>query len=151
MPKPESWRLNPASYPVHMTATTRFQDMDINGHLNNVAFAALFENSRVQLNRTVRPGGERPPGERVLVAVVTINYLREGRYPDDIIVATGTGHIGNSSWIIVQGMFQNGECIATCDTVVACKTDGQSLPLRPEVIAELQETLVKPVSASEPS
>ena len=29
--------------------------MDINGHLNNVAFAALFESGRVLLNREVRP------------------------------------------------------------------------------------------------
>ena len=28
---------------------------DINGHLNNVAFASLFENARVQLHRKARP------------------------------------------------------------------------------------------------
>ena len=43
MAKPESWRLDAASYPVCIELQTRFQDMDINGHLNNVAFAALFE------------------------------------------------------------------------------------------------------------
>ncbi|MBA3942054.1 MAG: thioesterase, partial [Sphingopyxis sp.] len=37
MPKPESWRLDAASYPVRIELQTRFQDMDINGHLNNVA------------------------------------------------------------------------------------------------------------------
>ena len=51
MPKPESWRLDAASYPVCAEFQTRFQDMDINGHLNNVAFAALFESGRVLLNR----------------------------------------------------------------------------------------------------
>ena len=49
MPKPESWRLDAASYPVHLDLQTRFQDMDINGHLNNVAFAALFELSLIHI------------------------------------------------------------------------------------------------------
>src|SRR3546814_20363315 len=47
MPKPESWRLNPARYPVKIELQTRFQDMDINGHLNNVVFAAMSEIGRV--------------------------------------------------------------------------------------------------------
>src|SRR3546814_9284076 len=59
MAKPDSWRLDPASYPVCEAFQTRFQDMDINGHLNNVAFAALFESGRVMMNRHVRPIGER--------------------------------------------------------------------------------------------
>jgi acyl-CoA thioester hydrolase len=58
--KPESWRLDPASYPTHVEMQTRFQDMDINGHLNNVAFAVLFENARVLVNRTLRPWGIAP-------------------------------------------------------------------------------------------
>lgn len=143
MPKPESWRLDVASYPNVTTLNTRFQDMDVNGHLNNVAFASLFENCRVQLNRGISPRPDRPSTERVLVAVVTINYLREGSYPEDVIIGTGIGHIGNSSWTLVQAMFQHGQCIATCDTVVVCKTDGQSQPLRPELVAELQEMVAK--------
>lgn len=149
MSKPESWRLDVASYPNIKTLNTRFQDMDVNGHLNNVAFASLFENCRVQLNRGLSPiadraGAGKPDSERVLVAVVTINYLREGSYPEDVIVGTGIGKIGNSSWTLVQGMFQHGQCIATCDTVVVCKTDGQSKPLRPELVTELETMLAKP-------
>lgn len=149
MSKPEPWRLEVASYPKVTTLNTRFQDMDVNGHLNNVAFASLFETCRVQLNRGISPtanraGADRPSGERVLVAVVTINYLREGSYPEDVIIGTGIGHIGNSSWSLVQAMFQHGQCIATCDTVVVCKTDGESKALRPELVAELETMLAKP-------
>ena len=73
MPKPQPHRLDPAIYPVSMTGNTRFQDMDVNGHLNNVAFASLFENARVQLNRNVRPWADRPANERTMVAAVEIN------------------------------------------------------------------------------
>ena len=145
MPKPESWRLNPASYPVWVELQTRFQDMDINGHLNNVAFAALFESGRVLLNRDVRPLDERPANERTMVAAVEINYLAEGNFPDPVQIATGIGRLGTSSWTIVQAMFQNGRCIATCDTVVVCRTDGQAKPLRAAMVAELEEKLARPV------
>ncbi|BBB14288.1 acyl-CoA thioesterase [Sphingopyxis sp. FD7] len=145
MAKPESWRLNPASYPVCAEFQTRFQDMDINGHLNNVAFAALFESGRVLLNRQVRPLGERPANERTMVAAVEINYLAEGHFPDPVEIATGIGRIGTSSWTIVQAMFQNGRCIATCDTVVVCRTDGQAKPLRAAMVAELEATMARPV------
>ena len=87
MPKPESWRLDAASYPVHVDLQTRFQDMDINGHLNNVAFAALFESGRVLLNREIRPWEERPANERTMVAAVEINYLAEGNFPDPVLIA----------------------------------------------------------------
>jgi acyl-CoA thioester hydrolase len=145
MAKPERWRLDAASYPVCEEFQTRFQDMDINGHLNNVAFAALFESGRVLLNRSVRPWDDRPANERTMVAAVEINYLAEGNFPDPVRIATGIGRIGTSSWSIVQAMFQNGRCIATCDTVVVCRTDGEAKPLRAEMVAGLKENMAAPV------
>ncbi len=131
------------NYPVAISLQTRFQDMDVNGHLNNVAFAALFESARVQINRRTRPLGERPANERSMVAAVEINYLAEGEYPGDVEVLSGIGHIGRSSWTILQAMFQNGRCIATCDTVVVCRTDNQAKPLRADLVSELTAMLVR--------
>lgn len=142
MARPDPWRLDPVSYPVRETLQTRFQDLDINGHLNNVAFAALFESARVLLNRRVRPTSERPANERTMVAVVTITYLAEGSFPEPVTIASGIGAIGSSSWTIVQAMFQSGHCIATCDTVVVCRTDNAAKPLRPELRAELETSRV---------
>lgn len=143
MAKPEIWRLNLAAYPIVLECGTRFQDMDINGHLNNVAFASLFENARVQLHRKARPWGARPDNERTMVASVEINYLREGNFPAPVTIGSGIGRIGNSSWLVVQAMFQNGQCIATCDSVIVCRTDNAAKPLRAEVVAELEEMLAK--------
>jgi acyl-CoA thioester hydrolase len=140
--KPDAWRLDAASYPVSEDFQTRFQDMDINGHLNNVAFAALFESARVMLNRRVRPWGERPRNERTMVAEVTITYLAEGRFPGDVTITSGIGRIGTSSWTILQSMHQQGRCIATCDTVVVCRTDNEARPLRSELRAALEELLI---------
>jgi acyl-CoA thioester hydrolase len=145
MARPESWRRDAASYPLKAPFQTRFQDMDINGHLNNVAFAALFESARVMTNRLASPREARPRNERTMVAAVTINYLAEGRFPGDVEIATGVGSIGTSSWTLVQAMFQSGQCIATCDTVVVCRTDEQAKPMRADLRTELETMLVHPV------
>ena len=145
MAKPEGWRLNLAAYPIILESDTRFQDMDINGHLNNVAFASLFENARVQLHHKARPWADRPDNERTMVASVEINYLREGNFPDPVTIGSGVGRIGNSSWSVVQAMFQNGLCIGTCDSVIVCRTDNEAKPLRAELVVELEEMIAKAV------
>lgn len=139
MARPEPWQLLAENYPVSVVMQTRFQDIDPNRHLNNVAFAAMFENARVRLNRTLRPWGDRPRNERSMVAAVTINYLREGQYPDDVEVSSGVSKIGTSSYVIAQAMFQNGHCIATCDSIIVCRTDGEGKPLRQAVVDELEK------------
>ena len=53
MPRPEAWRTDIAAYPFSATTETRFQDLDVLGHINNVAMAALFENGRVRFNRSL--------------------------------------------------------------------------------------------------
>lgn len=147
MAKPDPWRFDITRYPVSEVLQTRFQDMDINGHLNNVAFAALFETGRVMLNRQVRPWGERPKNERTMVAEVTIAYLAEGRFPGDVTIGSGVGRIGTSSWSFLQAMHQNGQCIATCDTVVVCRTDEKAEPLRAELRSALEALLIEPAPA----
>lgn len=144
MPKPEGWRLDPASYPFNVATQTRFQDMDVLGHLNNVAFAALFENGRVRFNRSLDELGVRAEGERWLVAAVEINYLREGSFPEDVEVASGVGRIGNSSWVIEQAMFQHGACIATCDTIIVYVDAAGARPLPDRFRAELQAMRTSP-------
>ncbi len=143
MAKPESWQLSASNYPVSLLTPTRFQDMDPNRHLNNVAFASLFENARVRLNRSLRPWADRPKNERSMIASITINYLREGQYPDDVIVCSGVSRIGTSSYVISQAMFQHDEYIATAQSVIVCRTDGEARPLRKEVVAELEKMWIK--------
>tara|TARA_R110000824_G_scaffold163733_8_gene339555 strand:- start:28432 stop:28866 length:435 start_codon:yes stop_codon:yes gene_type:complete len=141
MARPEAWQLLAENYPVSVVMQTRFQDIDPNRHLNNVAFAAMFENARVRLNRGLRPWADRPRNERSMVAAVTINYLREGQYPDDVEISSGVSKIGTSSYVISQAMFQNGHCLATCNSVIVCRTDGEGKPLRREVVDELEKML----------
>jgi len=114
--RPPAWRLEPDAYPHRERVQTRFQDLDVLGHINNVAFAALFETGRVRFNHAA--GLARWPGHRWLVAQVLINYLAEGHFPEDVTIASGIGTIGTRSWNILSAAFQGAACIGTCDVVV---------------------------------
>lgn len=124
MAKPDVWRLDIAAYPFRAVIPTRWADLDLLGHINNVSMAGLFEEGRGRFNRSLElhHGGK---GIRWLIAAVSINYLAEAHHPDDIIIASGIGHIGSRSWTILSAAFQQGICVATCDTtLVYTNADG---------------------------
>lgn len=123
MPRPAPWRLDPAAYPHIQSVQTRFQDLDVLGHINNVAFAALFETARVRFNREAELWGRDATGRRAVVAQVEVHYLAEGRYPGDVEVATGIVHVGGRSWSVLSAMFQDGRAVATCDAVIVADKD----------------------------
>lgn len=122
MARPPSWRLDPARFPHARLFQTRYQDLDPNGHINNVAYAALFESARVHFNDSIDLRAWHDL--RWLVARVELNYLAEGHFPADVTIATGIGPIGGRSWQILSTMFQGDRALATCDTVlVASRAD----------------------------
>lgn len=116
MPKPAGWRLNYETYPFTDKVTTRFQDLDPHGHINNVAMAAIFENGRVRFNRNFIH--HRTEGQRWLVAGVSIDYIDEAHFPADVVVASGVGQVGTRSWSVMAAAFQHGSCVATCDATL---------------------------------
>ncbi len=129
MAKPESWRLNPAAYPFAIPIPTRWADLDLLGHINNVSMAGLFEEGRGKFNRALDLVRETP-GVRWLIAGVDIAYLAEAHHPADVVIASGIGRIGTKSWTILSAAFQQGMCVATCETSIVY-TDGagtQPLP-----------------------
>jgi acyl-CoA thioester hydrolase len=129
MAKPELWRLDPAHYPFTTAIATRWADLDFLGHINNVSMAGLFEEGRGKFNRSLALG-RGGDGVRWLIAGVTIAYLAEAHHPDDVHIASGIGHVGRSSWQIVSAAFQNGQCVATCDTIIVFtdKSGAQPMP-----------------------
>ena len=140
MPRPEAWRLDPASYPHHDVIQTRFQDLDVLGHINNVAMAGLFESARVRFNRAMALSGWH--GHRWLVANITLNYLAEGHFPGDVDISTGISDIGTRSWQILAAAFQDGDCIATCDAVLVMSGGGGATALPEDFRAGLERQKV---------
>ncbi|MGJ3648271.1 acyl-CoA thioesterase [Sphingomonas sp. GlSt437] len=143
MPRPAPERLSPDHYPHHDIIQTRFQDLDILGHINNVAMAVLFESARVRFNRAI--GLLRPSGHRFLVARVEVNYLAEGGFPDDVAAYHGIGRIGTRSWEILGLLAQNGTPIATADVTLVMSAETGATELPEDLRATLGEWRVRAV------
>lgn len=133
-------RLLPASYPHHQHLETRFADMDVNGHLNNVAIARLFEEVRVRFNRA---GPVNPLSGEIrshyVVARVAIDYLAEGEYPAPVSIGYAVSRIGSSSFTVAMAAFQDGRCIALCDSVLVHRLPDSGPAPMPQALRERLE------------
>ena len=143
MTKPESWRREIENYPFQVAVDTRYQDLDVMGHVNNVAMAAMFETGRIRFHHVL---GRHPKdkGVRWMVAAVNIAYVHEAHFPDDIIIASGIGKIGKTSWHIYSAAFQQGECVAICDTVMVTRGPEGRRTIGDDMRDMMQEHFVRP-------
>lgn len=132
--KPDPIRRDPAIYPYFVEITTRFGDMDVNHHINNVAYARFFEEGRVKFNHQgiLLEGGHRLPDVlpfRTMVAAVSIAYLAEGHWGAPVRIGIGINKIGNASFGMGAACFQDGKCLAVSDAVIALKgPDNAAMP-----------------------
>jgi acyl-CoA thioester hydrolase len=114
-------RLDAENYPVRFAYRTLFSDMDPNRHLNNGAFGRLFEEGRADLHHRVASlsvGTAADHGLILMLATITMEFLREGRYPGSVEVGSAVARVGGSSYVLAQAAFQDGQCIALADCVM---------------------------------
>lgn len=142
MSKPHGWQLDRASYPFGHLTETRFADLDLLGHINNVSMAGLFEHGRGMFNHAIEVE-RRAPGQRWLIVRVEINYLAESFFPAPMDIASGIGRIGTSSWDIASAAFQNGKCVATCMTTIVLTNDQGPSPIPQDLREEFERLRVK--------
>jgi acyl-CoA thioester hydrolase len=117
----QSARLHAGHYPARFSYRSVYSDMDANRHLNNGTFGRLFEEGRADLQHRVfgRPATPRTVGgPALLLATITMEFLREGRYPGSMEVATAVTRVGHSSFGLAQAAFQDGTCVALADCVM---------------------------------
>ena len=147
MSRPEPWRLDQSAYPFTAAIPTRWADLDLLGHINNVSMAGLFEEGRGRFNRVLDlHRGDR--SIRWLIAAVSLNYLAEAHHPHDVTVASGIGHIGSRSWTILSGAFQKGVCVATCDTTLVYTDKTGAVALPEDYLAKLTAMKIDGIVAS---
>lgn len=137
--KPSPDRLQLANYPHSVDIPVRFSDLDVMNHINNVAVGEFYEEGRAAFNGLAmrRADFDRRRLRMVMVSVA-MNYLREGRYPGQLTVATGVTRVGESSFTIAQALFQKGECIGASESTTVNTQDGVSAPLPPEFRSALE-------------
>lgn len=141
--RPDPRRLHLSAYPHTLEVPARFSDLDPQNHLNNVAIGNFYEEGRSHFNRRALAGLIRRSGLRMMMANVSISYLREGRYPGVLTVATGVLYLGNSSFTLGQALFQGGVCIGVAESVTVHLSDGAPAPLPPDFRDALASLLVE--------
>lgn len=127
-----------ANYPWAMEMQTRFADMDVNRHLNNVAITRFFEEARIRFNWNLIANHALSVRPHYLVAHVAVDYLGEGRYPAPLTLTYAVGPIGTSSFRCLMGMFQAEKAIALCDSVLVHRGESGPAPLPAELRARLE-------------
>jgi len=95
----------------------RYRDLDPNGHVNNGAINQYFEDGRVYLReeRMADLGGNILRG--FSIKKFTATYHGALSYPATIDVGSVVSRIGNSSFVLGQGVFDNKRCIATAEVI----------------------------------
>jgi acyl-CoA thioester hydrolase len=128
-----------ADYPHRATDIIRFGDLDAQGHVNNAVFSTYFETGRVAMFRDGDLGIGVADATYVLVRQ-EIDFLRELRWPGNVVVGTALAEFGRSSFTVVQAVFAGEECAAAgrATLVMLDTATRRPRPLTPEAIARLE-------------
>ena len=105
-------RTDPAHYVCWMEERVRFADLDVLGHVNNVATSVYFESGRIALLMQADLYAASGPFHNVVVHVA-MDYLREIRFPSTVRIGTRVERIGRTSFDVGCGMFVEDACVAT--------------------------------------
>ena len=134
MPKPDPALLDAARYPFRAEVATRFADLDLNQHINNVAMVELLETGRVLFHRASGFMESLGDGLGAMVASLAVEYLGQGYFPDPVEMHAGALKIGNRSYTLAHLLTQRGRVVAYAQGVMVCVRDGAPAPI-PEAFA----------------
>src|SRR6185369_9691121 len=118
----------PETFDFFTEESLRFADLDRNGHVNNVAFTTLFENTRVRhLTEIVKLQHSEHVGS--VLAHLSIDYLAQLFYPGRVRSAVRVVEVRKSSLVLGQAIFRDGQATATGHAVMVVmdKRNGKAL------------------------
>ncbi len=125
-----------ASFDYWYLEKVRFSDTDMLGHVNNVAFAALFESGRVNFTRS-GVITDLPPALLVVMRRMELDYRGELHWPAEVEIGSRLTRIGTTSFTVGSAIFDGPRCVATALTtlVVIDRETRRASPL-PAVVRE---------------
>lgn len=98
-----------------MTFTPRFSETDALGHINNTVIPIWFESARKPVFEIFNPELNLQQWN-LIIAKIEVNYLAQMNYQTDFKVTTQISRLGNSSFNVLQQVFDSetkvawGEC-----------------------------------------
>jgi acyl-CoA thioester hydrolase len=129
-----------ADYPHRVSDVIRYGDLDPQGHVNNAVFATYFESGRVAMFRNEDLGIGVDNATFVLVRQ-EIDFLRELRWPGNVVIGTALAAHGRTSFTVAQVIFEDDRCAAAgrATMVMLDKTTRRPRPLASPEIARLEQ------------
>lgn len=133
-------------YPVTSMITSRYADMDLNGHLNNLALETMHENIRATLNSRLFPHVYEVAVRdlRLLAAQHVVHFLAEAHWPATICAAIGVGRVGRTSYVVGSALFVDETCVSICDTVLVVAGEGGPTPIPEDARARMDAVRLRP-------
>ena len=98
----------------------RYQDLDPNGHVSNIAYLVYAEGARLALRRSVTDRTLHADAGVWVIASSAIKFLKPSLFPGVIEIGVTLIHAGRTSFSLGYGMFQKDDCVA-----VACSRSVQ--------------------------
>ena len=141
-PRPAPPRIE--DFPIRVSDTIRFADMDRQGHVNNAVYPTYFETGRVP--HIYDPeDGLQVEGCTTVLARIEIDFLKELRWPGTVEIGTGIAEIGRSSYVFAQAIFNEGACAARARStmVLIDRATRKARPLPNDLVARLEKLLMK--------
>lgn len=117
-----------------------FYETDALGHINNTVVPMWFEKTRAPVFRLFTPDLD-PKKWALIIVKIEVEYLRQISYQEPVTIKTGIGDIGNSSFVIRQELFQEGEQAARGQSTMVHFDYAQqkSAPLTEDIRSELEK------------
>lgn len=95
-----------ADYPVIRRISTRWEDEDVYGHVNNVVYYSFFDTAVNGFLIDATGTDTRQLDAYGIVAETSCRFLRELRFPGDVEAGLKIEKLGNSSVVYEIGLFQ---------------------------------------------
>jgi acyl-CoA thioester hydrolase len=111
-----------------LTITPSFSDTDMLGHINNTVIPVWCETARRPIFEIFNPS-LRPDKWNLIVARVEMDFEHQIDYIPTIEIRTGIERIGNSSFTVLQELYQEGRRVATVRTVMVHYSYSQQKPI----------------------
>lgn len=95
----------------------RFNDLDVLGHVNNIAYAVYVENARASF---LGDTGLWVMGACIANVIVRteMDYLREVQFPASLRVGVNVLALGKSSYTLGIGIFKGEHCVLVARNVI---------------------------------
>lgn len=137
-----------ADYPFHLTIPTRWRDVDMYAHVNNVVFYAYFDT--VIGNYLMTEGGLDYTKDSVVGFAVEsqCQFFKPIRFPDELVAGLRVLKLGNSSVRYEVGIFKKGDddpaAAGYFVHVFVDRTTNRSTPLPDRIRSALEKIYTGP-------